>query len=75
LNTNTSQNNPNLTTLFLPNEVLNAKTNLKLPLFEPKQLPKKSQESAINRKKTDRKKTRETGSRAMARLEATTGHR
>jgi len=60
LTQNTVQNNPKLTTLFLLNGVLRAKPKLKLLLFVSKKPPKKSQERAINRKKTAAK-TPKTG--------------
>ena len=58
---NTTQNNPNLTTLFVPNGVFRAKPNLKLPLILSKSPPKKSQERTLNRKRRPAVKTRSRG--------------
>ena len=62
----TTQNNPNLTTLFLPNGVLRAKPNLNLPLILSRSPLKKFQEKALNRKRRPTAKTREQGGGATA---------
>ena len=60
-----SKNDPNLTTLFLPNGVLRAKPELYLPLFAPHS-PKKPRKKEIYRYQNRPTKIREARCRASA---------